>query len=70
MRVAAELLAAEGAKVVITGRSEKKGAAIAERLGENAPYLASDAKRFVNCHDLVVEGGRRSMFHEKPEAFS
>ena len=39
----AELFAAEGAKVVITGRSEEKGARIAERLGENVLYLRADA---------------------------
>jgi NAD(P)-dependent dehydrogenase (short-subunit alcohol dehydrogenase family) len=38
----AELFAAEGAKVVITGRSEEKGARIAERLGENVLYLRAD----------------------------
>jgi NAD(P)-dependent dehydrogenase (short-subunit alcohol dehydrogenase family) len=29
-----------------------------------ALYLASDAGSFVNCHDLVVDGGRTSLFHE------
>jgi len=38
----AELFVAEGAKVVLTGRSEEKGARLAERLGENALYLCSD----------------------------
>jgi len=38
----AELFAAEGAKVVITGRSEEKGAGIAERLGDNVLYLRAD----------------------------
>jgi NAD(P)-dependent dehydrogenase (short-subunit alcohol dehydrogenase family) len=31
-----------------------------------AVYLASDAGSFVNCHDLVVDGGRTALFHEKP----
>jgi NAD(P)-dependent dehydrogenase (short-subunit alcohol dehydrogenase family) len=37
----------------------------AEDVAEAALYLASDAGRFVNCHDLVVDGGRTSMFNEK-----
>jgi NAD(P)-dependent dehydrogenase (short-subunit alcohol dehydrogenase family) len=41
---------------------------LAEDVAEAALYLASDAGRFVNCHDLVVDGGRTSMFNEKPEA--
>lgn len=38
----AELFVSEGARVVITGRSEEKGAGIAERLGENAVYVHAD----------------------------
>ncbi|RJQ68203.1 MAG: SDR family oxidoreductase [Desulfobacteraceae bacterium] len=30
-----------------------------------ALFLASDEGGFVNCHDLVVDGGRTSLFHEK-----
>jgi NAD(P)-dependent dehydrogenase (short-subunit alcohol dehydrogenase family) len=30
-----------------------------------ALFLASDEGSFVNCHDLVVDGGRISLFHEK-----
>jgi NAD(P)-dependent dehydrogenase (short-subunit alcohol dehydrogenase family) len=30
-----------------------------------ALFLASDEGSFVNCHDLVVDGGRISWFHEK-----
>ena len=38
----AELFVAEGAKVVITGRSQEKGSGIADRLGENAVYVRAD----------------------------
>jgi len=29
-----------------------------------ALFLASDEGSFVNCHDLVVDGGRTSLFRE------
>jgi NAD(P)-dependent dehydrogenase (short-subunit alcohol dehydrogenase family) len=32
-----------------------------------ALFLASDEGSFVNCHDLVVDGGRTSWFYEKPQ---
>lgn len=38
----AEVFISEGAKVIIAGRSEKKGEAIAKRLGENALYQYTD----------------------------
>lgn len=38
----AELFVAEGAKVVLTGRSEEKGAALAARLGPAAIYCPTD----------------------------
>jgi NAD(P)-dependent dehydrogenase (short-subunit alcohol dehydrogenase family) len=41
---------------------EKTGYAL--DIAEAALYLASDAGRFVTCHDLVVDGGRTSMFFE------
>ena len=39
-------------------------AGLSEDIAEAALYLASDAGRFVNSHDLIVEGGRTSMFNE------
>jgi NAD(P)-dependent dehydrogenase (short-subunit alcohol dehydrogenase family) len=38
----------------------------AEDIARAALFLASDEGSFVNCHDLVVDGGRTSLFHEKP----
>ena len=32
-----------------------------------ALYLASEEGSFVNCHDLVVDGGRTSLFFEAPQ---
>ena len=42
-------------------------AGLSEDIAEAALYLASDAGRFVNSHDLVVDGGRTSMFNEWAE---
>ncbi len=39
-------------------------AGLAEDIAQGALYLASDAGRFVNCHDLVVDGGRTHLFRE------
>jgi NAD(P)-dependent dehydrogenase (short-subunit alcohol dehydrogenase family) len=33
-------------------------------IAEAALFLASDAGRFVNSHDFVVDGGRTSMFND------
>ena len=40
----------------------------AEDIANAALFLASDEASFVNCHDLVVDGGRTSQFHERPAA--
>lgn len=41
----AEVFVREGARVVITGRSEEKGSAIAARLGANCVYVCADVMR-------------------------
>ena len=37
---------------------------LVEDISEAALYLASDAGRFVTCHDLVVDGGRSVAYNE------
>ena len=37
---------------------------LAEDISEAALYLASEAGRFVTCHDLVVDGGRSVAYNE------
>jgi NAD(P)-dependent dehydrogenase (short-subunit alcohol dehydrogenase family) len=37
---------------------------VAEDIAQAALYLAGDEGRYVNCHDLVVDGGRTHMFNE------
>ena len=39
-------------------------AGLPEDIGYAALYLASDEGSFVNCQDIVVDGGRTALFHE------
>jgi NAD(P)-dependent dehydrogenase (short-subunit alcohol dehydrogenase family) len=43
-----------------------KKTGLANDIAAGALYLASDEARFVNSHDLVIDGGRTSMFNEPP----
>ena len=56
----AELFASEGAKVVIAGRSRDKGAALADRLGENVVY---------EHQDVTVEADVRRVIDSAAERF-
>jgi len=49
----AEIFAAEGAKVLIAGRSEDKGAQIVERLGENVIYQRADVTNDEDIKALI-----------------
>lgn len=39
---------------------------VSEDIAHAALFLASDEGSFINSHDLVVDGGRISLFHERP----
>ena len=55
---AAEIFVGEGAKVVIAGRSEDKGSAIADRLGNNAIFKKTDVMEEAQikaCIDFAME---------------
>ena len=41
-------------------------AGLADDIAHAAVFLASDEASFVNCHDLVVDGGRTALFFERP----
>ena len=42
-------------------------AGLADDIANAALYLASDEGSFVNCHDLIVDGGRASVFWERAD---
>ncbi|MFT5579199.1 MAG: NAD(P)-dependent dehydrogenase (short-subunit alcohol dehydrogenase family) [Paraglaciecola psychrophila] len=50
----AELFINEGAIVVLTGRSEEKGQAIAQRLGERAHYMRADVSKEQDVADTIT----------------
>jgi NAD(P)-dependent dehydrogenase (short-subunit alcohol dehydrogenase family) len=49
----ARLFVAEGAHVVIAGRSEKRGAAVAEALGERAEFCRTDVREEAEIRELI-----------------
>lgn len=49
----ARLLAAEGAKVIINGRSKESAQAAAQKIGENATGIAADVSSAAGCAELV-----------------
>jgi len=57
-RATAELFAAEGAKVVITGRNADKGQAAAEAI-EKAHFIAADVRQPEDCQRVVDDTLRR-----------
>ena len=54
----AEVFAAEGAKVIIAGRSEQKGKALAERLGANVVYQRTDVMVEADIKAVIDGAGR------------
>lgn len=55
----AELFVAQGAKVVLTGRSEEKGESLAERLGESAVYCRMDVTREEDIRRAIELAGEK-----------
>ena len=49
----AELFIREGAKVVLAGRSEEKGLALATELGDNAHYVRADVTEEADIENVV-----------------
>lgn len=49
----AEVFVAEGARVIIAGRSEEKGQKLADRLGKNAIYQRADVTREEDIQGLI-----------------
>ena len=55
----ATLYAREGARVVLSGRSAKNGAALAKKLGKNALYQETDLTRVQDCRCLIDAAMKR-----------
>ena len=51
----ARLFIEEGAKVIISGRSEEKGQILSDELGENCKYLLSDVTKEKDIEDSIKE---------------
>ena len=51
----ARLFIQEGAKVVISGRSEEKGQMLSEELGKNSQYLLSDVTKEEDIENSIKE---------------
>ena len=51
----ARLFIQEGAKVIISGRSEEKGEILSEELGENCKYLLSDVTKEEDIENSITE---------------
>ena len=51
----ARLFIQEGAKVIISGRSEEKGEILSEELGDNCKYLLSDVTKEEDIENSVTE---------------
>ena len=51
----ARLFINEGAKVVISGRSEEKGELLSKELGDNSKYLLSDVTKEKDIENSVTE---------------
>ncbi|MAZ03789.1 MAG: 2,5-dichloro-2,5-cyclohexadiene-1,4-diol dehydrogenase [Sneathiella sp.] len=49
-----EVFAEEGAKVVFSGRREKEGQEIADRLGENVSFVRADASVEADMQSLII----------------